>query len=143
MIHDLLSLEAYFAAYKGRFGIEDFCYGSTDDILNRKSKIIRYPCLWVELLEERTDANDNVLFDIRLTLEQNAGNNPRSEDRIKLNNLRRMLRNILDKMRNDSPNVLVYHTYAARFFYKEQFANDNELLAQVELTIGGIHICTD
>lgn len=141
MIHDLLTLEAYFATFKDHFGIADFVYGNADDILNRKNNVIRYPALWLELMEERIDANDHVLFDIRLTLQENAGNNAREIDRVTVNNLRKILRQILQKMRDDSPNKLVFYSTTARFEYKEAFANDNELLAQVTVTIGAINPC--
>ena len=141
MIYDLLTLGTYFSQFNGMFGIADFVYGNTDDILNRKNKIIVYPCLWLELMDEKMDMNGYSFFNIRLTLQHGTPNQTIEDDRIQLNNLRTILKQVIKKMQQDSPAKLVYYHPKINFYYKERFANDNELLAMVETEIGGIPQC--
>jgi hypothetical protein len=141
MIHDLLSLEDYFAQFKGQFGIADYCFGSTDDINSRKSVVIRYPCLWLELLEERIDDDDLSHFRFHLVLQQESGNQLRRKDREVLNHLRATMLKIIAKMKDDSPQYLIFYRPKATFQYKEKSTGDNELLVVVELEIGAIHVC--
>jgi hypothetical protein len=142
MIHDLLSLQAYFATYKGQFGIADYCYGNTDDILSRKSKTIRYPCLWVELMDEDVDDNDKSIFAVRLVLQEIAGNSPREQDWQTLNKLRGILKQIRNQMQSDSPTKLVYYSPKSKLLFKERFAGDDELIVACDLRFGGINICS-
>ena len=142
MVHDLLTLQAYFEAFKDTLGIKDVCWGNTDDILNRKSKIIRYPCLWVELMDETDDADDMPEFAVRLTLQQQTGNDPRDKDRITLNTLRNTLKKVVKTMRDThSPNQINFFPQKVTYFFKEAFAGDNELLVGCELRIGGAKMC--
>ena len=142
-ITNWLTLAPYFAQFKGQFGIEDYVFGTTDDILNRKNKVIRYPCLWLEFLGERVDDNDNSHYDIRLTIQQNGGNQPREKDWTILYQLRQTLERILKTMRGDSPNNLVFYKFNAKYDYKERFAGDDELLVSTEIAIGALKTCTD
>lgn len=142
MIYDLLTLEAYFAQFKGLFGIADYVFGNTEDILNRKAKVIRYPCLWVELFDEDVDLNDHSDFNIRLVLQKNGGNIPRTQDRVILNELRNILRQVAGVIQNDSPQKLIYRNQKLKFQFKERFADDDELLVLLDITIGGITVCS-
>ena len=143
MIHDLLSLEAYFAQFVGQFGIAHYIFGGLDEIVMRESKGIRYPSFCCELFEERLDDEGKSVFSLRLSVEKKAGKQPRSEDRKTVNDLRHILRQVLEKMYGDSPNTLVFYRRSAKFYYKEHRTGDDNLMALVEIDITGVTPCED
>jgi hypothetical protein len=135
MIHDLLTLEAYFAKYLNLFGIKYFIYGNLEDILNRQNSAIRYPCFFVELFDERIGDEDETYFNLRLSVEKNANGKPRSEDKKTLNELRAIMRSILKQMELDSPQYLQFQKAKTKLYYKDHRTGDDNLIVFAEIEI--------
>ena len=143
MIHDLVTLEAYFEKYATpQYGIEQYKYGDTDDILEREAKKIRYPALWVELIDEEEDEREYPIFSIRITVQGKKSPNPATQHVQTLYELRAILRNVIKAMRLDAPAQFTITTKRPKFYYKDAFGTDLELLAFCEIDLKGVRICS-